>query len=115
MAGCGVCDDPVTFQVADLLALPPAWESAFDLVAELYSVQARYGQARGAAIRALPGLVAPGGYPQKRSNSPFLTPPRKSCHSPEVNRRTGPPESLLLRTPISPSGRLATSTQLPLA
>jgi hypothetical protein len=38
-----------------------------------------------------------------------------ACHSPEVNRRTGPVESLLLRTPISPSGRLATSTQLPLA
>jgi hypothetical protein len=31
-----------------------------------------------------------------------------------VNRRTGPPGSLLLRTPISPPGRLATSTQLPL-
>ena len=32
-----------------------------------------------------------------------------------VNVRTGPPEFLLLRTPISPPGRLATSTQLPLA
>jgi threonine dehydrogenase-like Zn-dependent dehydrogenase len=52
---------PVTFEVADLLALPAAWEGAFDLVAELYTVQALYGQARGAAIGALPGLVAPGG------------------------------------------------------
>jgi hypothetical protein len=36
-------------------------EGAFGLVAELCTVQARYGQARGAAIKALPGLVAPGG------------------------------------------------------
>src|SRR6266568_9554171 len=46
------------------------------------------------------------------SNSPFRTPPRNACHSPGVNRRTGPAESLLSRTPISPAGRLATSTQL---
>ena len=51
---------PVTFQVADL-APPPERPGAFDLVAELYTVQARYGQAREAAIGALPGLVAPGG------------------------------------------------------
>ncbi len=49
------------------------------------------------------------------SNSPFRTPPRNACHSPEVNRSTGPLGSLLWRTPISPSGRLATSTQLLLA
>jgi hypothetical protein len=53
-------------------------------------------------------------FPQKLSNSPFRTPPRKACHSSDVNRRTGPSESLLLRTPISWPGRLATSTQLPL-
>src|SRR5690349_11545496 len=52
---------PVTFQVADLLAPPPEWYGAFDLVAELYTVQALYGQAREAAIGALPGLVALGG------------------------------------------------------
>jgi threonine dehydrogenase-like Zn-dependent dehydrogenase len=52
---------PVTFQVADLLAPPPEWTGAFDLVAELYTVQALYGQAREAAIGTLPGLVAPGG------------------------------------------------------
>src|SRR5215472_8272107 len=48
------------------------------------------------------------------SNSPLRTPPRNACHSPDVNRRTAPSESLLLRTPIWPSGKLATSTQLPL-
>jgi hypothetical protein len=55
------------------------------------------------------------GYLPTLSNSPFRTPPRKACHSSGVNRRTGPAESLLLRTPTVPPGRLATSTQLPLA
>ncbi len=52
---------PVDYQVADLLAPPPGWAGAFDLVAEVYTVQALYGKARAAAIEALPGLVAPGG------------------------------------------------------
>jgi SAM-dependent methyltransferase len=52
---------PVNFRVADLLSLPPEWAGAFDLVAEIYTVQALYGTARAAAIEALPGLVAPGG------------------------------------------------------
>src|SRR5215469_13142538 len=52
---------PVDYQVADLLAPPAGWRGAFDLVAEIYTVQALYGPARAAAIRALPGLVAPGG------------------------------------------------------
>jgi len=52
---------PVDFQVADLLAPPPEWHGAFDLVAEIYTVQALYGPARAAAIRALPGLLAEGG------------------------------------------------------
>jgi hypothetical protein len=51
----------VDYQVADLLAPPPGWQGAFDLVAEIYTVQALYGPARAAAIQALPGLVAPGG------------------------------------------------------
>ena len=38
-----------------------AAQAAFDLVAEIYTVQALYGKARTAAIEALPGLVAPGG------------------------------------------------------
>jgi len=52
---------PVKYQVADLLAPPPEWAGAFDLVTEIYTVQALYGKARAAAIGALPGLVAPGG------------------------------------------------------
>jgi hypothetical protein len=68
------------------------------------------GARRGEQARTLPGRYLP-----KPSNSPFLTPPRKACHSSDVNLRTGPAEFLLFRTPISPPGRLATSTQLPLA
>jgi ubiquinone/menaquinone biosynthesis C-methylase UbiE len=51
----------VDYQVADLLEPPPGWAGAFDLVAEIYTVQALYGQARVAAIAALAGLVAPTG------------------------------------------------------
>jgi len=58
-------------------------------------------------------LCSCGHFLPKRSNSPFRTPPRNACHSSGVNRRTAPSASLLLRTPISSSGRLATSTQLP--
>jgi SAM-dependent methyltransferase len=54
-------DSPVRYRVADLLAPPPAWAGAFDLVAEAYTVQALYGGARAAAIASLGGLVAPGG------------------------------------------------------
>jgi hypothetical protein len=50
----------------------------------------------------------------KLSNSPLRTPPRNACHSSGVKRRIAPCASRLLRTPISPWGRLATSTQLPL-
>jgi SAM-dependent methyltransferase len=54
-------DSPVKFEVADLLAPPAEWAGAFDLVTEIYTVQALYGKARAAAIEALPDLVAPGG------------------------------------------------------
>jgi SAM-dependent methyltransferase len=51
----------VDYQVADLLAPPSGWQDAFGLVAEIYTVQALYGEARTAAIQVLPRLVAPGG------------------------------------------------------
>lgn len=54
-------DPAVDWQVADLLDPPAAWTGAFDLVVEVYTVQAlRYG-AREQAIRVLPTLVRPGG------------------------------------------------------
>jgi len=51
----------VTYEVADLLALPPAWAGAFDLVFEAYTVQPLFGQVRKDALAALSGPVAPGG------------------------------------------------------
>src|SRR6266704_5645118 len=56
-----------------------------------------------------------GHYLPKLSNSPFRARPRNACHSSGVNRRIAASASLLLRTPISPPGRLAISTQFPLA
>jgi SAM-dependent methyltransferase len=51
----------VAYLTADLLAPPPAWAGAFDLVVEAYTVQALYGPVRARALAALPSPVAPGG------------------------------------------------------
>ena len=52
---------PVDYQVADLLDLPTAWAHAFDLVVEIFTLQALPDPPRAAAARAVSGLVAPGG------------------------------------------------------
>jgi hypothetical protein len=49
------------FREADLLAPAPRWLGAFDLVVEIYTVQALPRSVRSAAIAALRQLVAPGG------------------------------------------------------
>jgi len=51
----------VTYEVADLLALPAAWAGAFDLVFEAYTVQPLFGPVRERALAALSGPVALGG------------------------------------------------------
>jgi SAM-dependent methyltransferase len=51
----------VEYTTADLLALPPDWDGAFDLVVEIYTIQPLYGPARAAAIANLHRPVAPGG------------------------------------------------------
>ena len=51
----------VDYVAADALAPPPAWAGCFDLVFEAYTLQVLPPDARGAAARALAGLVAPGG------------------------------------------------------
>src|SRR6266550_6466582 len=51
------------------------------------------------------------GWPQ--SKSPSLVPPTKAAHSADVNTRAGPAGCRELRTATRPSGRFATSTQLP--
>jgi SAM-dependent methyltransferase len=52
---------PVRYATADLLALPPEWTGAFDLVVEIYTVQPLYGAARELALAALHDPVAPSG------------------------------------------------------
>ncbi|MCO5168658.1 MAG: class I SAM-dependent methyltransferase [Planctomycetes bacterium] len=52
---------PVDYGTADLLALPPAWRGAFDLVVEVYTLQALPAAIRPQAARGVADLVAPGG------------------------------------------------------
>jgi SAM-dependent methyltransferase len=54
-------DSPVHYVVADLFALPAEWTRAFDLVVEVYSVQALPVDVRPSIIAAITGLVADGG------------------------------------------------------
>jgi SAM-dependent methyltransferase len=51
----------VDYRVADLLALPPDLVGAFDLVVEIYTVQALPRSLRTAAVAGVRSLVAPGG------------------------------------------------------
>jgi SAM-dependent methyltransferase len=50
----------VRFEVADLLALPQDWRGAFDLVVEVYTLQALPADVRPDAARRMVELVAPG-------------------------------------------------------
>lgn len=54
-------DSPVRYVVADLLDPPSAWREAFDLVVEIYTVQALPDPPRRNAITNITGMVAPGG------------------------------------------------------
>jgi len=51
----------VSYEVADLLQPPAAWLGAYALVVESYTLQALPIATRGAALRRLAALVAPGG------------------------------------------------------
>jgi SAM-dependent methyltransferase len=51
----------VTYEVADVLAPPPAWTGAFDLVVESLTVQSLPPESHAAAIASVRGFVAPGG------------------------------------------------------
>ena len=51
----------VTYVVADLLALNPAWHRAFDFVVESRNIQALPLSVRSNVIQAIASLVAPGG------------------------------------------------------
>jgi ubiquinone/menaquinone biosynthesis C-methylase UbiE len=54
-------DSRVSYVVADLLALPAEWRHTFDLVVEVFTVQALPDPPRPAAIAAVSSLVASGG------------------------------------------------------
>jgi SAM-dependent methyltransferase len=52
---------PVTYVTSDLLDLPASWRRAFDLVVEIYTLQAMPDPPRAAAARGVASLVADGG------------------------------------------------------
>ncbi len=54
-------DSTVEYVTADLLAPPPSWDGAFDLVVEIFTLQVLTGQARHTAFAHTAQLVAPGG------------------------------------------------------
>lgn len=54
-------DSAVTYTTADLLNLPTDWLRAFDLVIEIYTIQALPDPPRADAITGIARLVAPGG------------------------------------------------------
>jgi SAM-dependent methyltransferase len=51
----------VSYRTADLLALPQEWQSAFDLVVEIFTVQSLPPELHPEAIAAVRSTVAPGG------------------------------------------------------
>jgi len=51
----------VDYRVADLLDLPPDLVGAFDLVVEIYTIQALHGSVRDGAVDGVRRLVGPGG------------------------------------------------------
>jgi SAM-dependent methyltransferase len=52
---------PVAYAVGNLLDLPPEWAGAFDLVVEIYTVQAVNRSVRDELTAGVRSLVAPGG------------------------------------------------------
>jgi 2-polyprenyl-3-methyl-5-hydroxy-6-metoxy-1,4-benzoquinol methylase len=54
-------ESDVDYGVADLLDLPEEWRHAFDLVVEVFTLQALPDPPRGDAIAGVNGLVKPGG------------------------------------------------------
>jgi SAM-dependent methyltransferase len=51
----------VRYEVGDLFALPTAWRGRFDLVVEVYTIQALPARVRAPAVASILGLLAPGG------------------------------------------------------
>jgi SAM-dependent methyltransferase len=68
----------VRYEVADLFALPSSWGGAFDLVVEVYTLQALPSRVRREAADAVVSLVAPEGrlflYTRVRDDGPAAPP-----------------------------------------
>jgi SAM-dependent methyltransferase len=54
-------DSPVSYAAANLFDPPPAWRGAFDLVNEIFTIQALDGDMRRDAFAAIASFLAPGG------------------------------------------------------
>lgn len=54
-------ESDVTYCAADLFALPDDWTGTFDLVNEIYTLQALPAELRGQALLRIAGLASPGG------------------------------------------------------
>jgi len=52
---------PVHYRAADLFAPPPSWRASFEVVIEIYTVQALPLELRERALDAVASFVAPGG------------------------------------------------------
>lgn len=52
---------PVTYEVGDLLDLPAPWRGGFDLVVEIFTVQAAHRSIREGLTAGVRSLLAPGG------------------------------------------------------
>ena len=85
----------VRYEVADLFALPRAWHGKFDLVVEIYTLQALPRTVRGDAARAVVSLLRPGGrlfvFARLRDDGPG---------APPFDERTGGPPWPLGRAEI---------------
>ena len=54
-------DSPVDYQVADLFDMPPAWNEAFDLVFDVFTIQSISPEQTNLAIESIATLPAAGG------------------------------------------------------
>jgi SAM-dependent methyltransferase len=52
----------ITFVAADLLQPPATWTGAFDLMLEVYTLQAMPAELRARAFPILPTFIKPGGH-----------------------------------------------------
>ncbi|WP_076259374.1 class I SAM-dependent methyltransferase [Intrasporangium flavum] len=87
-------ESEVDYRVADLLAPPAEWAGAFDLVVEIFTIQAMPDPPRSQAIPNIAGFVAPGG-------TLFAVAFRTDS---DVDETTGPPFALSAATMRSLAG-----------